>query len=382
LNHTGNTDTPFMYNGRDGVMTDANGLYYMRARYYNPEIKRFINQDVLTGSISDGRTLNRYAYVNGNPVSLTDPFGLSPSLSEIGHSVLDVLGFIPGIGDVLDLVNAAWYLLEGNWKEAGLAAISVIPVVGSFLGKGIKWGSKAFKTFKFGSKILEGASKVYDFSRPVTRAISNVVTSARTTKIGRILTSNIARDAIISGVTNAGLQKLVTGEVNWKSVGFSSLLGVGVGALGRKLSGGSSGYKSEGTGSAGVGEGTELFRKTANTGAFEGLSEPMQLRHVQKVAKEAGIGLDGIKIKIVRDPELIGKGVCGYASPKGNVIELYPDAFTNTESLVKTLGHERTHIYQVKTFGPAVDTTTLIEFEKGAWGSESSWWDFFNRKGK
>lgn len=133
---------------------------------------------------------------------------------------------------------------------------------------------------------------------------------------------------------------------------------------------------------AGVGEGTELFRKTANTGAFEGLSEPMQLRHVQKVAKEAGIGLDGIKIKIVRDPELIGKGVCGYASPKGNVIELYPDAFTNTESLVKTLGHERTHIYQVKTFGPAVDTTTLIEFEKGAWGSESSWWDFFNRKGK
>jgi hypothetical protein len=134
--------------------------------------------------------------------------------------------------------------------------------------------------------------------------------------------------------------------------------------------------------STGVGEGTELFRKTANTGAFEGLSEPMQLRHVQKVAKEAGIGLDGIKIKIVRDPELIGKGICGYASPRGNVIELYPDAFTNTESLVKTLGHERTHIYQVKTFGSAVDTTTLIEFEKGAWGSESSWWDFFNRKGK
>ncbi|MNW26994.1 hypothetical protein D3C74_37790 [compost metagenome] len=49
-------------------MTDANGLYHMRARYYSPDIKRFINRDVVTGTISDIPTLNRYAYVNGNPV--------------------------------------------------------------------------------------------------------------------------------------------------------------------------------------------------------------------------------------------------------------------------------------------------------------------------
>ena len=58
----------------------------------------------------------------------------------------------------------------------------------------------------------------------------------------------------------------------------------------------------------GAGE-TKLFRKTANTGAFKGLLEPMQLKNVEKVARDAGIGLDGIKIKIARDPELIGKGV-------------------------------------------------------------------------
>lgn len=34
-------------------MTDPNGLYQMRARYYNPEIKRFVNRDVLSGSIDD-----------------------------------------------------------------------------------------------------------------------------------------------------------------------------------------------------------------------------------------------------------------------------------------------------------------------------------------
>ncbi len=68
--------TPFLYNGRDGVMTDDSGLYYMRARFYNPEILRFVNQDMLLGSVAEGQTLNRYAYVTGDPISFVDPFGL------------------------------------------------------------------------------------------------------------------------------------------------------------------------------------------------------------------------------------------------------------------------------------------------------------------
>jgi len=68
----GTSDTPFLFNGRYGVQTDANGLLYMRARYYNPYLCRFINQD--PSGFSGG--LNFYAYANGNPVSLLDPFGL------------------------------------------------------------------------------------------------------------------------------------------------------------------------------------------------------------------------------------------------------------------------------------------------------------------
>ncbi len=49
----------------------------MRARYYSPEMRRFINADILHGEISDSTSLNRYSYVNGNPVSFVDPFGLS-----------------------------------------------------------------------------------------------------------------------------------------------------------------------------------------------------------------------------------------------------------------------------------------------------------------
>ena len=71
---TGNTDTPFLFNGRYGVQTDANGLLYMRARYYNPYLCRFLNPD--PSGFTGG--LNFYAYADGNPVSLIDPFGLGP----------------------------------------------------------------------------------------------------------------------------------------------------------------------------------------------------------------------------------------------------------------------------------------------------------------
>ncbi|MBE5954582.1 MAG: RHS repeat-associated core domain-containing protein, partial [Lachnospiraceae bacterium] len=83
-------------------MTDDNSLYYMRNRYYNPDIKRFINQDVLIGSISNSNSLNRYSYVEGNPVSYTDPFGLSP-YGNFG-TFLTVMKFMSQI-DIMSLVH-------------------------------------------------------------------------------------------------------------------------------------------------------------------------------------------------------------------------------------------------------------------------------------
>jgi len=89
ISRTGFTDTPFLYNGRDGVMTDSNGLCYMRARYYSPVLRRFINADIVAGSLSDAITLNRYAYANGNPVSNIDPFGLEAERGWIGAAYYD-----------------------------------------------------------------------------------------------------------------------------------------------------------------------------------------------------------------------------------------------------------------------------------------------------
>ena len=89
LSRTGTTETPFMYDGRDGVLTDDNGLLYMRARYYSPDMRRFVNSDIIAGKISNAITLNRYAYANGNPVSNIDPLGLSAERGTASSNIPD-----------------------------------------------------------------------------------------------------------------------------------------------------------------------------------------------------------------------------------------------------------------------------------------------------
>jgi RHS repeat-associated protein len=107
LSSSGNTDTPFLYNGRDGVMTDANGLYYMRARYYNPEIRRFVSQDTLLGVVINGQSLNRYAYCSNNPVNYVDSSGNSRVLAlTIGGAIIS--GGTLLISDILNHRVLSW----------------------------------------------------------------------------------------------------------------------------------------------------------------------------------------------------------------------------------------------------------------------------------
>ncbi|MGV2795188.1 DUF4280 domain-containing protein, partial [Clostridium perfringens] len=114
---------------------------------------------------------------------------------------------------------------------------------------------------------------------------------------------------------------------------------------------------------------------------FSHLEVPMQLREVKRLAEQAGVGLDGVKIKIIRDPEMLDVPFGGWANPNGREIQLYPNAFINEEQLIKTLAHERTHIFQVRIYGHAADNSMLRLFEDGAYGIEDTFWEYFKKKG-
>lgn len=59
-----------------GEFFDAEvGLYYLRARYYDPYVGRFISKDSYEGQSDDPLSLNRYTYTHNNPLIYWDPTG-------------------------------------------------------------------------------------------------------------------------------------------------------------------------------------------------------------------------------------------------------------------------------------------------------------------
>ncbi len=68
------TDNPFGYCGE--YHDKESGFIYLRNRYYDPSVGRFITED----PARDG--LNWYIYANNNPVNYIDPWGLAPTKEE------------------------------------------------------------------------------------------------------------------------------------------------------------------------------------------------------------------------------------------------------------------------------------------------------------
>lgn len=66
----------FKYAGE--IFDTETGLYYLRARYYDPSVGRFLNEDTYEGQIDNPLSQNLYTYVHNNPLSYSDPSGHMP----------------------------------------------------------------------------------------------------------------------------------------------------------------------------------------------------------------------------------------------------------------------------------------------------------------
>ena len=69
----------YLFTGKE---KDSTGLYYFGARYYDPEIGRFLTRDTLNGTLSNPQSLNKYTYCFNNPLKYIDPSGLKATFSD------------------------------------------------------------------------------------------------------------------------------------------------------------------------------------------------------------------------------------------------------------------------------------------------------------
>ena len=136
---------PFRYRG---YYYDAEtGFYYLQNRYYDPEIRRFINADKLelTPELSQVvEQLNLYAYCNNNPVNKYDPSG---------HFALTTFG----IWAIAGIVSAAVFLGGGTQ----LVSNALVGETGSDLWRGVA-----------GSALGSGANALALCLSPFTGGIS------------------------------------------------------------------------------------------------------------------------------------------------------------------------------------------------------------------
>lgn len=126
----------------------------------------------------------------GTPLGAPPAFAAAPAAppeeesgfpwNNLGHTVLDVAGLVPVVGEVADGANAAWYTAEGDYLNAGLSAAAMIPFVGWGV-TGIKAGLKTADALEAGAKLVpEAAAAVRTAPTPASGLRIDMAPPAKT----------------------------------------------------------------------------------------------------------------------------------------------------------------------------------------------------------
>ena len=186
-------ENPYKYNNKELEEDLQLGWYDYGARRYDPAIARWTTLDPLADLYE---SWSPYSYTLNNPIRYVDPDGMMVSDALSGDDVtndtdsdpeiapivldevvvvakkknssnwvnwlqtgLDVVGFIPVVGEIADAANAVIYLAQGDYVNAGISALAIIPIVGD-LGKIFKYGKKLDKLLE----ASKGVSGVYEIT--------------------------------------------------------------------------------------------------------------------------------------------------------------------------------------------------------------------------
>jgi RHS repeat-associated protein len=112
-------NNPNQYTSREN---DGTGLYFYRARYYDPVLKQFLSDDPI--GLDAG--LNVRGYVEGDPVMLNDPTGEIAPLVAMAAGAL----FGGGLDLAIQLYRNGGRLECVDWADVGIAALSSMSIGG------------------------------------------------------------------------------------------------------------------------------------------------------------------------------------------------------------------------------------------------------------
>jgi RHS repeat-associated protein len=130
---------PYTYTGRE--WDPETGLYYYRARYYDPKAGRFLQQDPI--GMAGG--INLYAYVGNNPVNFVDPNGWLTIAISGGYQGVPLAGGTQNSsGYYWSPDGSGWFNTYGN-NNSGLSADAGVTLgvykgcESDFMGPYINW---------------------------------------------------------------------------------------------------------------------------------------------------------------------------------------------------------------------------------------------------
>ena len=162
------------------------GTIYLRARYYNPTIGRFISRDSYAGEINDPLSLNFYTYCENNPIYGIDPNGhfKLPNWAKvaIGAAATVAAVAITGGAAAPILLSVASSVVIG----AGSEAVSHRLSTGSWEGAGTAAAQGAVDGFMWGG-IFAAAGTTYNVAKTAAKTASTA--AKNTASIGKASTS-------------------------------------------------------------------------------------------------------------------------------------------------------------------------------------------------
>ncbi|WP_440115591.1 RHS repeat-associated core domain-containing protein [Paenibacillus sp. QZ-Y1] len=102
---------------------EVTGLQYLRARWYDPSVGRFISEDSYECELTNPLSLNLYAYVGNNPLKYVDPNGHKFFPTGTGYTNRQIVNHCANVG-----LRTCWNEFTEGTLEASMAVANFLVV--------------------------------------------------------------------------------------------------------------------------------------------------------------------------------------------------------------------------------------------------------------